>query len=419
MADVHFMIVNEREAISRAMYWELKRRAPPGVPVYQQAPFQNDVWEILDGDKDDFLVYDRCGLLTFHVVLPYSFLTEPYVEAAIRATYHKNICNCSSHSIPTRDASNSLNNSTAQVTGNQTTAVPTIPTDRVDQAGGDWSDFQVLTTWQKVQIFYHGILENGDKRTDNWLLVYSPVPISCIFFCYLIIIWVGPKLMATRQPVNLKPVLIVYNFAMVCLSAYMFYEFTASSWLAGYSLLCQPVDYSDSSLAMRMARVCWWFYFSKVIELSDTIFFILRKKNSQLTFLHVYHHATMIFNWWAGVKYVAGGQSFLIGLINSLVHVVMYLYYGLAALGPSTAKYLWWKRYLTSLQLLQFFIVTIHTTYNLFADCNFPDSMNVVVLAYSLSLIALFSNFYYRSYLAKQGQENQARLQQKEMKKAA
>ncbi|XP_042283429.1 ELOVL fatty acid elongase 8a [Thunnus albacares] len=261
--------------------------------------------------------------------------------------------------------------------------------------------FQAITMWQKAQLFYQGILEKGDKRTDHWLLVYSPLPISCIFLCYLIIIWAGPKLMAKREPINLKPVLIVYNFAMVCLSAYMFYEFTASSWLARYSLLCQPVDYSDSPLAMRMARVCWWFYFSKVIELSDTMFFILRKKNSQLTFLHVYHHATMIFNWWAGVKYVAGGQSFLIGLINSLVHVVMYLYYGLAALGPSVTKYLWWKRYLTSLQLLQFLIVTIHTTYNLFADCDFPDSMNMVVVGYSLSLIALFSNFYYHSYLAK------------------
>ncbi|KAF3698936.1 Elongation of very long chain fatty acids protein 4 [Channa argus] len=255
--------------------------------------------------------------------------------------------------------------------------------------------------WQKLQLFYQGILENGDRRTEKWLLVYSPVPVTCIFLCYLIIIWAGPKLMAKRQPVNLKGILIVYNFAMVCLSAYMFYEFTASSWLARYSLLCQPVDYSDSPLAMRMARVCWWFYFSKVIELSDTIFFILRKKNSQLTFLHVYHHATMVFNWWAGVKYVAGGQSFLMCLINSLVHVVMYLYYGLAALGPSMTKYLWWKQYLTSLQLLQFIIVTVHTTSNLFADCDFPDSMNMVVLAYSASLIALFCNFYYHSYLAK------------------
>uniref|UniRef100_A0A665WT76 Elongation of very long chain fatty acids protein n=1 Tax=Echeneis naucrates TaxID=173247 RepID=A0A665WT76_ECHNA len=242
-----------------------------------------------------------------------------------------------------------------------------------------------------ISAFYF-VFFTPDKRTDGWLLVRSPAPISCIFLCYLAIIWAGPKLMAKRQPVNLKAVLIGYNFAMVCLSAYMFYE--GSRRAAG-----QDTEEAEESNTSFRKIVCWWFYFSKVIELSDTIFFILRKKNNQLTFLHVYHHATMIFNWWAGVKYVAGGQSFLIGLINSLVHVVMYLYYGLAALGPSMAKYLWWKRYLTSLQLLQFFMVTIHTTYNLFADCDFPDSMNIVVLAYSLSLIALFSNFYYRSYI--------------------
>ena len=54
---------------------------------------------------------------------------------------------------------------------------------------------------------------------------------------------------------------------------------------------------------------------------------------------------------------------------------------------------------------LQFLIVTIHTTYNLFTDCDFPDSMNAVVFAYSLSLIALFSNFYYQSYLAKKAKK--------------
>ncbi|KAM6948305.1 ELOVL fatty acid elongase 8a [Aplochiton taeniatus] len=263
------------------------------------------------------------------------------------------------------------------------------------------SGLQMITAWQKLQVFYQGILDHGDNRTDGWLLVYSPLPITCIFLCYLFLVWAGPKVMQKRQPVNLKPILIVYNFAMVCLSAYMFYEFTASAWLASYSLLCQPVDYSDHPLAMRMANVCWWFYFSKVIELSDTIFFILRKKNSQLTFLHVYHHGTMIFNWWAGVKYVAGGQSFLIGLINSLVHVVMYLYYGLAALGPSMQKYLGWKRYLTSLQLLQFGVITVHTAYNLWTDCDFPNSMNLVVFGYALSLIALFSNFYYQSYVSR------------------
>lgn len=59
LTEVSYMIVNKREAHSRAMYWELKRRAPPSVPVYQQDPFQEDVWETLGGDTDDFLVYDR------------------------------------------------------------------------------------------------------------------------------------------------------------------------------------------------------------------------------------------------------------------------------------------------------------------------------------------------------------------------
>ncbi|KAF7655149.1 hypothetical protein LDENG_00059150 [Lucifuga dentata] len=59
LTEVSFLIVNEQDALSRAMYWELKRRVPPGIPVYQQSPLQDDVWEALDGDKDDFLVYDR------------------------------------------------------------------------------------------------------------------------------------------------------------------------------------------------------------------------------------------------------------------------------------------------------------------------------------------------------------------------
>lgn len=90
------MIVNEKTPLSRAMYWELKRHSPEGIPVYQQQIWEPDVWQILDGDKDDFLIYDRCNRLAFHIQLPYSFLHLPYVEAAVRYTYHKDHCgNCS------------------------------------------------------------------------------------------------------------------------------------------------------------------------------------------------------------------------------------------------------------------------------------------------------------------------------------
>lgn len=39
-------------------------------------------------------------------------------------------------------------------------------------------------------------------------------------------------------------------------------------------------------------------------------------------------------------------------MINSFIHIIMYLYYCLSALGPSVQKYLWWKKYLTILQLV-------------------------------------------------------------------
>uniref|UniRef100_A0A8D0HUA3 Elongation of very long chain fatty acids protein n=1 Tax=Sphenodon punctatus TaxID=8508 RepID=A0A8D0HUA3_SPHPU len=242
------------------------------------------------------------------------------------------------------------------------------------------------SAWQKTQEFYTWALENGDPRTDPWLLVYSPVPVTLLFALYLLIVALGPHVMQKREPWRLSGLLFVYNLSLVALSVFMFYEVRGMKICLG------------NRVGREMARVCWWFFFSKVIELLDTVFFILRKKPEQVTFLHVYHHATMLFNWWAGVKYVPGGQAFFIGLLNSFVHIFMYLYYALASLGPLMQQYLWWKRYLTILQLYQFVAIAVHSSYNLFTECPFPDGFNTAVFIYILSLIVLFLNFYYRTY---------------------
>ena len=47
--------------------------------------------------------------------------------------------------------------------------------------------------------------------------------------------------------------------------------------------------------------------------------------------------------------------AFLLCFLNSFVHVVMYTYYALSAMGPEVQKYLWWKRYLTQFQLVRIF----------------------------------------------------------------
>lgn len=48
--------------------------------------------------------------------------------------------------------------------------------------------------------------------------------------------------------------------------------------------------------------------------------------------------------------------AFVLGFLNSFVHIWMYAYYGLAAMGPHMQKYLWWKKYLTKLQLVNAFL---------------------------------------------------------------
>uniref|UniRef100_A0A8C8S1E9 Elongation of very long chain fatty acids protein n=1 Tax=Pelusios castaneus TaxID=367368 RepID=A0A8C8S1E9_9SAUR len=189
------------------------------------------------------------------------------------------------------------------------------------------------------------------RGTESWFLVYSPFPVTLVFTLYLFIVALGPHLMRKWEPLRLKGLLTAYNLALVALSAYMFYEVRKKDRLHLSTHLGGGGE-SFPCLSQQMARVCWWFFFSKVIELLDTVFFILRKKTEQVTFLHVYHHGTMLFNWWAGVKYVPGGQAFFIGMLNSFVHIFMYSYYGLASLGPQMQRYLWWKRYLTILQLV-------------------------------------------------------------------
>ncbi|NP_001181184.1 very long chain fatty acid elongase 7 isoform X1 [Macaca nemestrina] len=248
---------------------------------------------------------------------------------------------------------------------------------------------------------YDNWIKDADPRVEDWLLMSSPLPQTILLGFYVYFVTsLGPKLMENRKPFELKKVMITYNFLIVLFSVYMCYEFVMSGWGIGYSFRCEIVDYSQSPTALRMARTCWLYYFSKFVELLDTIFFVLRKKNNQVTFLHVFHHTIMPWTWWFGVKFAAGGLGTFHALLNTAVHVVMYSYYGLSALGPAYQKYLWWKKYLTSLQLVQFVIVTIHISQFFFMeDCKYQFPVFAcIIMSYSCMFLLLFLHFWYRAY---------------------
>ncbi|GAB0203168.1 selenoprotein P [Grus japonensis] len=94
--NISYVVVNHQGTYSQKKFHLLKERVSEYITVYQQDEQQDDVWTTLNGNKDDFLIYDRCGRLVYHLGLPYSFLSFQYVEESIKIAYCENKCgNCS------------------------------------------------------------------------------------------------------------------------------------------------------------------------------------------------------------------------------------------------------------------------------------------------------------------------------------
>lgn len=203
--------------------------------------------------------------------------------------------------------------------------------------------------------------------------------------------YIGPKLMENRKPFELQKTLIVYNFLQVLLSIKIFYEACTLAWLNDYNYRCEGFQYRPDERSAKIAAACWLYYISKFPELLDTVFFVMRKRYDQVSTLHVIHHGIMPFSVWWGVKFVPGGHGTFFGFLNSGVHIVMYTYYMLAAMGPSVRKHLWWKKYLTQMQMIQFIAIFVHSSQLFFNnDCNFPIVYSYLIVFHAVMFFFLF-----------------------------
>ncbi|EPS60638.1 hypothetical protein M569_14167 [Genlisea aurea] len=163
--------------------------------------------------------------------------------------------------------------------------------------------------------------------------------------------------------------------------------------------ICFPVGETPP----RGATFFWAhvFYFSKILEFVDTLLILLGdSRNRRLSFLHVYHHAAVVvlcYLWLAKVQ-----SLFPVALVaNAAVHVLMYGYYFLCAVGRRPA----WKRLVTNVQILQFlfsFAISGRMLHEHFfgSGCEGFQSwcFNAV---FNASLLILFFDFHSKSYAQK------------------
>jgi len=201
---------------------------------------------------------------------------------------------------------------------------------------------------------------------------------------YLACVYGLHKLMFGRGAVSIpKSVLVFYNVAQVLINAYVAYKIAAPTggFVWGLGIPDSP--------AVRYG--VFLHYLCKYLDFVDTLIIILRKKSEQLSFLHLWHHSTIVIVWgwvvntWPTAE-EGGSAAYSYGAwINSCVHVIMYFYYGLTAVGIKPP----FKKAVTMVQLTQFASCITHAIAALVFDST-PIFYNAVQVVYHIGMLKLF-----------------------------
>lgn len=219
---------------------------------------------------------------------------------------------------------------------------------------------------------------------------------------YLVtVLIVGPRLMANRKPLEIKNLIRFYNATMILVNMYLIGRAMALVDYGRSFFNCNGVE-MDLDRVDEIALMTELFLLSRLADFLDTIWFVLRKKQSHISFLHVFHHSyvpTVAYLATRWIPVVPNAMSF--PFINSAIHVVMYAYYLLATY-PSLRPHLWWKRYLTALQMLQFVAVLVYNIFGYYYFDKVCGKSQKAALTGSLIsatiFLVLFQSFYRQAY---------------------
>ncbi len=187
--------------------------------------------------------------------------------------------------------------------------------------------------------------------TQNDYILPTVAVIIHLLFCYL-----GQKVMANRPAFDLKGPLAAWNLFLSLFSAWGAFRTVPHMLyrIANYTFEETVCEHVYSGFACGAAGFATqMFILSKIPELIDTVFIVLRKK--PLIFLHWYHHVTvLIFCWNAYVTQASAGLWFV--AMNYTVHAVMYFYYFLQAIKAIPKWFPSWI--ITLMQITQMIIGT-------------------------------------------------------------
>ena len=219
-----------------------------------------------------------------------------------------------------------------------------------------------------------------------------------IFFTifYLAMIYYGKKWMENRTEYQIKPYVFTYNLYQCILNLWCVVAMICEVYQNPWFTSVWGNEPQRGKEGFRISFLVWVHYNNKYVELLDTLWMILKKKNNQVSFLHCYHHVLLIWSWFLVCVIETGGDAYFGATVNSLIHVLMYGYYTLALLGISCP----WKIWITNCQMAQFVACLSHAVYVLIKG-NLPAVLPITQGFVMINMLILFGKFYRDSYMKK------------------
>lgn len=217
---------------------------------------------------------------------------------------------------------------------------------------------------------------------------------------YIIVIFGGQSIMERKDKFGLKYALAIWSGTLAIFSVVG----TARMWPEIIHILRYEGFYKSACTAGYMEHPVtqFWtglFILSKIIELGDTVFIVLRKQ--PLIFLHWYHHITvLVYTWYSFIEVTATGRWFV--CMNFAVHAIMYTYYALRALRISVPNQV--RVCITLMQLLQMIVGCFINFYAYSVKeqgrfCGIStENIRYSFLMY-FSYFVLFAKFFYDAYI--------------------
>jgi len=217
--------------------------------------------------------------------------------------------------------------------------------------------------------------------------------VATVIIYVLFVTKVGPNWMRDRKPFQLERLIKFYNLANIVVNSFIL---AVGLYVTNWSADLWQCERYDLGATTRLILGQGYMYL-KIFDLLDTVFFVLRKKQNQVTTLHVWHHASMPVMVWIACKFYPLTPIAMVVLLNTFIHILMYTYYYMAA-DPVLRQHLWWKRYITLAQLVQFSLMFAHGVTIFFQGCDLPPSLALMGFAQDAYMMYAFSSFYFKSY---------------------